>query len=47
MSRIGSAFRALGDLIETFSLSFLTGKLENLPDFSGKGSLSLLDGEKL
>lgn len=33
-SRTGSAFGVLGDVIETFSLSFLTGKLENLPDLA-------------
>lgn len=53
MSRIGSAFGVLGDLIEIFGLSFLTGKLENLTDLAVfqrtvvEGSLTLLDGKKI
>lgn len=35
MSRIGSAFGVVGDLIWTFILSFLTtSKLEKLPDLA-------------
>lgn len=34
MSRIGSAFAVLGDVIWTFIFSFLTSKLEKLPDMA-------------